>query len=161
MVQLECLESSAGCPFTTQDLEFEQAERMLFHHMDRKHPTGPCDFIGSARETDLTASKGIICGDTKVKKDDESNTHFIKVSGLVWDATESDLRKFFNDCQVTSVTIVMDQSGRSSGNAALELKTREDLVKALSHDRQYIGKRFVVIKEIGKDAFGKLTRQEQ
>ena len=161
MVQLECLESSAGCLFTTQDLEFEQAERMLFHHMDRKHPIGPYDSTDSPGETELTTSEGIARRSTKEKKDDKPNTHFIKVSGLVWDATENDLRKFFNDCQVTNVTIITDQSGRPSGIAALELKTQEDLVKALSHDRQYIGKRFVVIKEIGRDAFGKLTKQEQ
>ena len=40
MVQLECLESAAGCDYKTQDLDFEAAEKILDKHMERAHPVG-------------------------------------------------------------------------------------------------------------------------
>ena len=38
MVQLECLEASEGCEYKTQDLPFDEAEKILDMHMNRKHP---------------------------------------------------------------------------------------------------------------------------
>ena len=239
MVQLECLESDTGCPFMTQDLEFEQAEKILSLHMDRKHPTGqptsassaPVDgargggdrggggggggavrrfavklsgMVWSATEEDirtflgdcsvkkveiLMTEEGRPTGDavvdvetqddvTKALRHDrqslrerfvvvkeiknaegngEKGNFFVKLSGLVWSATEEDLRKFFGDCQVTNIAIVMEQSGRPTGNAVVELKTQDDLTKALRHNKQYIGRRFVIIEEISEDTFRELS----
>ena len=248
MVQLECLESDTGCPFMTQDLEFEQAEKILSLHMDRKHPTGqptsatptgtfassaPVDgargggdrggggggggggavrrfavklsgMVWSATEEDirtflgdcsvkkveiLMTEEGRPTGDamvdvetqddvTKALRHDrqslrerfvvvkeiknaggngEKGDFFVKLSGLVWSATEEDLRKFFGDCQVTNIAIVMEQSGRPTGNAVVELKTQDDLTKALRHNKQYIGRRFVIIEEISEDTFRELS----
>ena len=36
MVRLECIEE--GCSYITQDLPFDQAERILDMHLNRKHP---------------------------------------------------------------------------------------------------------------------------
>ena len=36
MVKLECIED--GCPFLSQDLPFDQAEKILSMHLNRKHP---------------------------------------------------------------------------------------------------------------------------
>ena len=36
MVKLECIEE--GCPYLTQDLEFDQAEKILVMHLNRAHP---------------------------------------------------------------------------------------------------------------------------
>ena len=36
MVRLECIED--GCSYVTQDLPFDQAERILDMHLNRKHP---------------------------------------------------------------------------------------------------------------------------
>ena len=47
MVQLECLESDTGCPFMTQDLEFEQAEKILSLHMDNMWEPGSPGFRGT------------------------------------------------------------------------------------------------------------------
>ena len=244
MVQLECLESDTGCPFMTQDLEFEQAEKILSLHMDRKHPTGqptsatptgtfassaPVDgargggerggggggavtryavklsgMVWSATEEDirtflgdcsvekveiLMTEEGRPTGDavvdvatqddvTKALRHDrqslrerfvvvqqiknaggngEKGNFFVKLSGLVWSATEEDLRKFFDDCQVTNIAIVMEQSGRPTGNAVVELKAQDDLTKALRHNKQYIGRRFVIIEEISEDTFRELS----
>ena len=87
----------------------------------------------------------------------EKGNFFVKLSGLVWSATEEDLRKFFGDCQVTNIVIVMEQSGRPTGNAVVELKTQDDLTKALRHNKQYIGRRFVIIEEISEDTFRELS----
>ena len=47
MVKLECIED--GCPFLSQDLPFDQAEKILSMHLNRKHPiAAPVPALSSA-----------------------------------------------------------------------------------------------------------------
>ena len=64
MVRLECIEE--GCSYITQDLPFDQAERILDMHLNRKHPVNnismapslpnlrmpPCLFLNSIEGQD-------------------------------------------------------------------------------------------------------------
>ena len=73
--------------------------------------------------------------------------HLVKLSGLVWRATERDVRRFLGDCGVRKIVMVKS-SGRPSGDAVVKLETEEDVRKAVRHNRQYLGKRFVVVEEL-------------
>ena len=42
MISLECIED--GCSFKSQELPFENAEKVLQMHLDRKHPSGAPPF---------------------------------------------------------------------------------------------------------------------
>ena len=52
MIRLECIED--GCPFQTQELPFENAEKVLQMHLDRKHPSGAPPFQMMAPSASLT-----------------------------------------------------------------------------------------------------------
>ena len=54
MIRLECIED--GCPFQTQELPFENAEKVLQMHLDRKHPSGALPFQMVAPSPSLTPS---------------------------------------------------------------------------------------------------------
>ena len=54
MIRLECIED--GCPFQTQELPFENAEKVLQMHLDRKHPPGAPPFQMMAPSQSLTPS---------------------------------------------------------------------------------------------------------
>ena len=75
--------------------------------------------------------------------------HLVKLSGLEWRATERDVRLFLGDCGVRKIVMVRS-SGRPSGDAVLKLETEEDVRKAVRHNRQYLGKRFVVVEEVAR-----------
>ena len=92
------------------------------------------------------------------KKRDVSAGHslFVRLKGLVWTATEDDVRNFLSDCNIVSTELVMEQ-GRFSGEALVRLASVEDTVRALKHDRQYLGRRFVVIQEILEEQFRSMS----
>ena len=75
--------------------------------------------------------------------------HLVKLSGLEWRATEWDVRRFLGDCGVRKIVMVKS-SGRPSGDAVVKLETEEDVRKAVRHNRQYLGKRFVVVEEVAR-----------
>ena len=84
---------------------------------------------------------------TGVKFVGDISSNLMKLSGLEWRATERDVRCFLGDCGVRKIVMVKS-SGRPSGDAVVKLETEEDVRKAVSHNRQYLGKRFVVVEEV-------------
>ena len=80
-------------------------------------------------------------------KDDETNS-FIRLRGLVWSATEKDIRNLLHDCNVKEVFLTTNDRGKPSGEAFVHLHDCGDASKAMAHNRQYIRERFVVVEEI-------------
>ena len=68
----------------------------------------------------------------------------VKLSGLDWNASENDIRNFFNDCNVSSVLIINNDKGKPSGEALVKLDEK-DLEKALAHHKENLGKRWVAV----------------
>ena len=93
---------------------------------------------------------------TGVKFVGDITSNLVKLSGLEWRATERDVRRFLGDCGVRKIVMVKS-SGRPSGDAVVKLQTEDDVRKAVRHNRQYLGKRFVVIKEISDKEFKEKT----
>ena len=74
--------------------------------------------------------------------------HLVKLSGLVWRATERDVRRFLGDCGVQAVVMTVTAGGKPSGDAVVKLHTEEDVTRALGHNRQRLGERFVIVQEV-------------
>ena len=74
--------------------------------------------------------------------------HLVKLSGLVWRATERDVRRFLGDCGVQAVVMMLTAAGKPSGDAVVKLHTEEDVTRALGHNRQMLGERFVIVQEV-------------
>ena len=86
---------------------------------------------------------------TGVKFVGDISSNLVKLSGLEWRVTERDVRSFLGDCGVRKIVMVKS-SGRPSGDAVVKLETEEDVRKAVRHNRQYLGKRFVVVEEVAR-----------
>merc|ERR1719431_1211151 len=58
--------------------------------------------------------------------------------------------KFFNDCTILNgeegVGFVYARDGRFSGNAFVEFSSKEDSEKALEHNKEHIGKRYIEVE---------------
>ena len=92
MVQLECIEE--GCLFRTQDLCFENAEKMLEMHIRRQHPApapgpGPGPVVPPAASEDARrplpppASTSSSAGVRTAGGQEEDRRFAVKLSGTV------------------------------------------------------------------------------
>ena len=75
----------------------------------------------------------------------------VRLAGLVWTATEEDIRSFLRDCSITRIRILKQSSGRPKGEAVVELETPADVRRAVGRSGQYLGQRFVIVTEISAD----------
>jgi len=94
----------------------------------------------------------------KLEKVDGEENAFIMLRGLVWTATEKDIKTFLHDCKVKEVVITLNEGGKPSGNAYIHLESEEDVEKAKAHNRQYLGKRFVIVEEIYESQYARETK---
>ena len=73
----------------------------------------------------------------------------MRLRGLPWAATAQDVLWLLKDCQLVDgdkgVHFTFAPDGRSSGEAFVELCSEEDVSKALSHNNEHMGKRYVEI----------------
>ena len=100
-VQLPC--PNAGCPFKSQDLPKEQAQKMLDNHMPRckVKPAAPSSARAAPASTSVTSS--------------EEGGYFVKLSGMVWSATKDDIENFLSDCSIKDIAMIKTETGRASG----------------------------------------------
>ena len=51
------------------------------------------------------------------------------------------------------ITILMSENGRPSGEALIVLESHGDIAKALNHDRQHMGSRYIEVMEISQQQY--------
>merc|ERR1712183_288477 len=85
---------------------------------------------------------------------------FVKLSGLIWTATEDDIKGFLKGVHITDVVLTTNEFGKASGDAFVQLASNGEVEKAMAYDKKFLGKRFVVIEKIEKDAFIRETGKE-
>ena len=78
---------------------------------------------------------------------------YVKLSGMVWTATEQDVRNLLGDCNVSQVHFIMNYQGKPTGDGLVKLTDKNEVPKALAHNRQMIGRRFVIIDESDEEIF--------
>ena len=79
---------------------------------------------------------------------------YIKLSGLVWDANEFQVKNLLSDCSVIHVHLCVNDNGKRSGEAMVKLADENDVKKAIGHNREKIGK--VVKFQVRIDRFEEL-----
>ena len=77
----------------------------------------------------------------------EINDGFVRLRGLPFEATKSDIAQFFNGFSITpyGINITMDQDGRPSGEAYVEFASPDQVEKALAKNKEKIGHRYIEI----------------
>eukprot|EP00092_Neocalanus_flemingeri_P053993 GFUD01063567.1.p1 GENE.GFUD01063567.1~~GFUD01063567.1.p1 ORF type:complete len:464 (+),score=148.59 GFUD01063567.1:74-1465(+) len=87
----------------------------------------------------------------------------VKLSGLPWSATEQEICEFLFGCEVSEgsagVNIEMNEGGKPSGSALVQLKTKADLESALKYNKQVLGGRYVDVETMSKDGEAKEDKQ--
>jgi len=73
---------------------------------------------------------------------------YVMLSGMVWSATEGDIKEFLHDCNVQKINIISTEEGKPSGSAVVKLGSKDDVAKAFRHDKQFIRERWVKVDEI-------------
>ena len=63
------------------------------------------------------------------------------------------MRDFLSDATVEQVIMTKSPTGRATGEAFVKLASEADTIKAKKKDRQYLGRRFVVIEEVYEEQF--------
>jgi len=95
----------------------------------------------------------------KTSKDSQGRNLFIRLKGMEWTATEEDVRKFLADVSIVELIMTKTSTGRPTGEAFLMLKTEADTELAKRYNRQYLGRRFVVIEEVFEEQYN-LAKQD-
>lgn len=58
------------------------------------------------------------------------------------------------------IQTLLNESGRPSGEALVVLESHEDVVKALNHNRQHMGSRYIEIMEISQQQYQDDMKQQ-
>merc|ERR1712106_1257095 len=106
-----------------------------------------------------TDSEAYDIHNNKVQKLETEENTFIHLRGLIWSVTEEDIKKFLHDSKIKKVVIKRNNSGKPTGDAFVELESEVDVEKAKSHNKEYLGERFVILEEIYESKFIKETKE--
>lgn len=78
-----------------------------------------------------------------------SGDYVVRLRGLPWSASGKDIVQLLHDCKVANgesgVHFTFAPDGRASGEAFVELCSEDDVSKAISHNNEHMGKRYVEI----------------
>lgn len=81
----------------------------------------------------------------------DSGPFYIRCRGLPWSATPEEVVNFFHDSNIVNgaqgIKFTVSADGRPSGECFAELSTKQDLVKALAHSNEHMGRRYVEVFE--------------
>jgi len=77
--------------------------------------------------------------------------NIVKLRGLPWSTTEGEVIEFLKDVQVqngsSGVHIVYNREGRPSGECFVECESSGDVERALQHNNEHLGKRYIEVSE--------------
>ena len=96
--------------------------------------------------------------------EDEPGPHYVKLKGIPYETTPSEVLQFLDNCKVKGgeegIHVLLNPDNRSKGEALVELETNQDMVNALNKDHQHMGNRYVEVMFVNKEQFeAELTRQ--
>ncbi|CAI2352215.1 unnamed protein product [Caenorhabditis sp. 36 PRJEB53466] len=122
--------------------------------MSDEVPNTPPDEPEAEVQAEVKVAEELQATEPEVKENVEENvpTHvsaippaqsaFVRMRGLPFNATEKDVKEFFDDLPVEKVKFVVVH-GRPNGEAYVEFKSREDATVAMGYDRKEINKRYI------------------
>ena len=92
------------------------------------------------------------------------SSFIVRTRGLPYEATKNEVVQFLSDCKVKNekdgVHMLVGPDGRPTGEALVELETQQDYDRAMKHDHQNLGRRYVEVMSITKEQMEmELSRQ--
>lgn len=88
---------------------------------------------------------------------DTGGPYQVKLKGIPYEVSKAEVLQFMSDCSISDgeegIQILLGEDGRPSGEALVVLSSHEDMVKALNHDRDHMGTRYVEVMFISKEQF--------
>jgi len=73
--------------------------------------------------------------------------HIVRVRGLPFSCTESELIEFFGNCSIKAVHFTKNREGRPSGDAYLEMTSLRDVKEAMKLNKATMGNRYLEVFE--------------
>lgn len=107
------------------------------------HTFGEADIINERLEPGICSKSDVV--------DDES---VVRARGLPWQASDSDIAKFFNGLNIAKggVALCLSPQGRRNGEALVRFDDQEQRDLAIKRHKHHIGQRYIeVYKATGKD----------
>lgn len=87
---------------------------------------------------------------------------YIRLRGLPWNITETDIRDFLNGCVIDQVHICINPTTkRQTGEAYLRLPTVEDQIKALDQNKATLGHRYIEVFTASDDQYENAVNREE
>ncbi|KAL8181926.1 UNVERIFIED_CONTAM: hypothetical protein K2H54_034569 [Gekko kuhli] len=77
------------------------------------------------------------------KESFNSDNVYVFLRGLPYTASEDDVLNFFSELQVEGVILLQNENDLPSGDGVVKFATPNDAVKALQHNRDYMGSRYI------------------
>merc|ERR1719225_2607142 len=76
-----------------------------------------------------------------------ANDNCVRLRGLPFDCTKSDVSKFFDGLEITNngILLTTDYQGRSSGEAYVQFASKDHAERALEKNKQSIGHRYIEV----------------
>ena len=97
---------------------------------------------------------GMMMGDV-----DDEPSYVVRVRGLPFSSNEEQVGAFFNDVAIAprGVHMVLNDRGRNTGEAYIEVRSEEDVAKALAHDKGLMGTRYIEVFRSSFDDMGRVA----
>ena len=73
--------------------------------------------------------------------------HILRVRGLPFSCTETELIEFFSKCSVQTVHFTKNREGRPSGDAYIVMNSLRDVKEGLKYDKAMMGQRYLEVFE--------------
>ncbi|XP_078062029.1 G-rich sequence factor 1-like [Mustelus asterias] len=93
----------------------------------------------------------------------DNNVFVVRARGLPWSCSAEDVLGFFSDCGVVDgvkgVHFLCSRGGKPSGEAIIELKSADDVKKALEKHRKYLGQRYIEVFELSNNDVNTLLKR--
>jgi hypothetical protein len=74
-----------------------------------------------------------------------TESKIVKLRGLPWQVTESDIIEFFSPLKITEIDLILSSQGNSTGEAFVTFEDLETAKKSFLKDNCYMGCRYVEI----------------
>jgi len=88
-------------------------------------------------------------------------SYFIRMKGLPWHSTVSDVQNFFGkvELQPEWIHIIKMPDGRDSGEALVGVSSQEHFEMCLKQDKQFMGKRYIELYEATEEEWTRITNR--
>ena len=140
-------EAQASAATTTPVVEDEKAVEEGTEDESNKRKLGDTNEGGPQKKlrTEETAKPEPIPPKVTLPNVEIEVGNVLRIRGIPWSAREPEIKAFFSDCRIVEngVLVATNAEGRQTGEAFLELASPADLDRAMKHDRESMGHRYI------------------